>query len=365
MCCGTKSESRSGLYNPQGLEMNDYVVRKGDTLWGIAGERLGNPTRWQEIAQLNNLENADFLLVGQTLLLPGHTNAGASYGMSRALPEKFVGSSHLEKHPATHVPARAFFFVVADEFNPLTRKLVRKVVFPRELQGNPELVREILNPDRFGIQARGPGSKVSIGRHVLGMTNSRYISASELPMGSPRFSGQRFFIDVNKVKQSGGVIHEADEIARDLSRIAAKTKDPRFLQYIDDIRLKSLGIDKEVLIEGEVMARAVKGSSAMALTRGLQFVQGVGIVMSAYDLGRAGVQSYEKGTIKPIAAESVRQLGGWAAAVAGMKLGTAAGAAFGIATGPGVVLSAGAGALIGGVAGYFGFDWVADHIYEN
>jgi hypothetical protein len=82
-------------------------------------------------------------------------------------------------------------------------------------------------------------------------------------------------------------------------------------------------------------------------------------------LGKAGVQSYEQSTVKPIAAESIRQLGGWAAAVAGMKLGTAAGAAFGIATGPGVVIAAGAGALIGGVAGYFGFDWIADQIYEN
>jgi hypothetical protein len=242
----------------------EYVVRRGDTLWAIAGKCLGNPTRWQEIVRLNNLKNADFLLVGQHLRLPDRAGSNQAWGRGTTRPDPFARSAQIEQHPATCVPARAFFFVVADEINPFTRKLVRKVIFPKGLQGNPELVNQILNPDRFGLKPKALSSKVSVGRHVLGMTDSRYISASELPLGSPRFSGQRFFIDVNKVKQSGGIIHEADEIAKDLSRIAAKTKDPKFLQYIDDIRFKSLGVDKEVLIEGEIIAKAVKGSGAMA-----------------------------------------------------------------------------------------------------
>jgi hypothetical protein len=48
-----------------------------------------------------------------------------------------------------------------------------------------------------------------------------------------------------------------------------------------------------------------------------------------------------------------------------MKLGGVAGGCFGISTGPGVVLAAGIGSIAGGVLGYFGFDWIADHIYEN
>jgi hypothetical protein len=43
----------------------------------------------------------------------------------------------------------------------------------------------------------------------------------------------------------------------------------------------------------------------------------------------------------------------------------ALGAAAGVETGPGMVLTAIGGGLIGGVAGYFGGDWVADFIYED
>ncbi|HIE9781355.1 TPA: hypothetical protein ACXRZB_002721 [Klebsiella pneumoniae] len=52
-------------------------------------------------------------------------------------------------------------------------------------------------------------------------------------------------------------------------------------------------------------------------------------------------------------------------AVAGAKIGTVAGAAVGIETGPGVVLTGLIGGVIFGTAGYFGADWVADHIDEN
>src|SRR5207244_10936460 len=140
------------------------------------------------------------------------------------------------------------------------------------------------------------------------------------------------WIETEKARRSGGIIHEADEIARDLERIAAKAKDAKFLHYIEDIRHRSLIIDKEVVIEGWVPAAAVKGATATALTRGLQVVQGVGIVMSAYDLSMAGVRSHQQGSVKPIAAESIRQVGGWTSAVAGLKLGAATGALFGIET---------------------------------
>ncbi|WP_421648306.1 hypothetical protein [Klebsiella pneumoniae] len=61
----------------------------------------------------------------------------------------------------------------------------------------------------------------------------------------------------------------------------------------------------------------------------------------------------------------LRQAGGWGMAVAGAKIGTVAGAAVGIETGPGVVLTGLIGGVIFGTAGYFGADWVADHIDEN
>lgn len=61
-----------------------YVVRRGDTLWGIAETRLGDPQRWREIAQLNygrpqpggrTLTNAHWVYPGWTLYLPAETAA--------------------------------------------------------------------------------------------------------------------------------------------------------------------------------------------------------------------------------------------------------------------------------------------------
>jgi hypothetical protein len=52
----------------------------------------------------------------------------------------------------------------------------------------------------------------------------------------------------------------------------------------------------------------------MAITKNLRFVRGVGVVFTAYDLGRAGVASFKSGSLQPVAAESVCQLGGWGVA---------------------------------------------------
>ncbi|MHC4193968.1 MAG: LysM peptidoglycan-binding domain-containing protein [Planctomycetota bacterium] len=50
-----------------------YVVRDGDSLWRIAAERLGDGSRYMEIANLNAdvLEDENTLLVGMRLKLPG------------------------------------------------------------------------------------------------------------------------------------------------------------------------------------------------------------------------------------------------------------------------------------------------------
>ena len=49
-----------------------YVVREGDTLWSIAGEQLGNPSRYKEISKLNAdvLEDENDLTLGMRLSLP-------------------------------------------------------------------------------------------------------------------------------------------------------------------------------------------------------------------------------------------------------------------------------------------------------
>jgi len=123
--------------------------------------------------------------------------------------------------------------------------------------------------------------------------------------------------------------------------------------------------DREVLIRGSVPATAIKGTTAMALTRGLQVVQVVGFVVTAVELTQATRKSMAARSAAPIAAEGIRQVGGWAMAWGGMKLGGVAGAAVGIETGPGAIVFGAAGALAGGFAGYMGFDWVADQIDSN
>lgn len=52
---------------------NGYVVMRGDSLWLIAQDRLGNGRRWMEIYEMNKetLKNPDLIRVGQRLAMPG------------------------------------------------------------------------------------------------------------------------------------------------------------------------------------------------------------------------------------------------------------------------------------------------------
>ena len=260
-------------------------------------------------------------------------------------------------------PAKWFHFILADEWDPTRGKLVRKVVFPQRLQNSQALLEQILRPERHGFMPRNPGSQVTLGRHVLGMTDSRFISTSRSLFGSPRFEGRRYWIDEQRLRASGATVHDAADIIADLDRIAAKNANrPAFRQYIEDIKRKSLVADREAVIEGAVLPGAVKGATAMAATRGLQFLQGVGIVITVYDIEQAGVRSVDTRSARPLAAEAMRQAGGCGGALLGMKLGAAGGALVGIETGPGAVVSAAGGAFIFGVAGYFGASWAAELI---
>lgn len=49
-----------------------YVVKPGDSLWGIAQSQLGSGLRWNEIYKLNmgTIQNPDLIFPGQTFKLP-------------------------------------------------------------------------------------------------------------------------------------------------------------------------------------------------------------------------------------------------------------------------------------------------------
>ena len=55
-------------------QSRQYVVREGDSLWQIAAERLGDPSRYKEISKLNAniLDDEDTLTVGMRLRMPAH-----------------------------------------------------------------------------------------------------------------------------------------------------------------------------------------------------------------------------------------------------------------------------------------------------
>jgi hypothetical protein len=51
---------------------NQYIVRQGDSLWSIAGDQLGNGSRYKEISKLNAdvLKDENDLVIGMHLKLP-------------------------------------------------------------------------------------------------------------------------------------------------------------------------------------------------------------------------------------------------------------------------------------------------------
>lgn len=356
-----------------------YTVKAGDSLWRIAWLQLGDPERWVDIASLNLLRRPERLLVGQRLHLPltlgrslsssvrdADASTRSTFQMDLGLNHPYNASASIASYEKRTplIPARAYLFFFMDEFDPFTKKLTRKVGLSIQKPVTPQEAVRILNPETYGITAKIPGNThITLGRHVLGMTDSKFISTSDLPAGSPRLDGKPFWIDVAKLEAAGVTFHSQEDIQKDLDRIKAKLKKPESIASLERIRELSRDVDKELVLEGFIPAAAVKGASAMKLTRVLRVVEGVGLILSAYDLARAGHHSYQTKSVVPLAEEAIRQSGGWGGAWAGAQIGGAGGAALGIETGPGALLTGAAGALIFGTAGFFGADWATKRIF--
>ena len=342
-----------------------YIIQPGDTLWRIAARQLGDAEKWRQLVEDNPGVVPAQLIVGDALILRDAMPAPEAWRD----PASAMAPPSAAEQRASLIPARAFLFVLADEWDPRRRKVVRRVLVNPRLAaawaarlGKP--MRVFPDPEVFGFLPTDSTSRLSPGRHALGIKPSPFSSASDRVLGATRFRGAPFWIDVEAAQASGATVHETAEIIADLGRIAAKTKNPRELARVLYIR-RLVTEDAEVLVRGAIPGAAVQGAGARVATRLVQGVQVVGFVMTAVDLGRASGAAVQMGSVKPLAAEAIRQAGGWAAAWAGVKLGAAAGAALGIETGPGAVLTAAAGGALGGVAGYCGFDWIADSVYEN
>jgi outer membrane lipoprotein SlyB len=351
-----------------------YYVQPGDSLWFIAESQLGDGNRWTEIVRANGLLPPYNLLIGQELSLPSPITDGQAgppavpqFRPPRRPPPIIVPQVSQDPSgphkPAWVIAARGSLFVILREFAP-NGKLVRKVL---SLPYATTAATIVNFPDQFGFHPRNMNGLVTLGEHALGNTMSRFISASAKPFGAPNFPGTPWYIDIAKAESGGAIIHSTEEIIRDLDRIAATTTNQGLLQRI--ARLKSVidSVEGEVLIEGSVRASAVQSAEAAAnelkifkaLGRTGKVITVVGVVFTAYDLEQASVRSIKSGSIRPIAAETVRQGMGWGGGFLG---GFALGAALGIETGPGAILTGLVGGIIGGIAGFWGGNLLAEKI---
>ena len=74
----------------------DYVVKEGDTLSGIAKEFLGSEVEWRAIADLNDIKDPDRIFVGQNLRLPstkGELDAEAKEQMKQETKQEVAGET--------------------------------------------------------------------------------------------------------------------------------------------------------------------------------------------------------------------------------------------------------------------------------
>jgi hypothetical protein len=288
-------------------------------------------------------------------------------------------------------PARGFLFVVFDQLPEVgTRNLVRKVG---------------VVPKNFALHPANPLGRLTAAQHALGVnpSQSQWLSASGRPFGAANFQGTPLLIDTAKIANGGGRVITTAELVVALRKHAGRN--PSSASQVNRLINAITHAEEEVLVEGSTPPRSarplsashnryVKAAEALweqfdakqmtraELEAGLSSLDDAykgaravgrvgrvfmvaGIVFTVIDVTRATSQSIKQRSVKPIAAETLRQVGGWGSAITGAKIGTLTGAAFGIETGPGAVITGAISAVIFGAAGYFGADWIADHISEN
>lgn len=376
--------------------MEDYVLQYGDTLEKIASEKLGNVNRWREIAEINKLQNADNLLIGQKLKIPKNSlNISSDF-----LPNQNLDSNNTPANqiPASLALARGYMFVVFEQLPEVgSKNVIRKVA---------------IIPKDYSLFPKNPLAKYSPAEHALmgNILETQYLSTSNKPFGSPTMPKQSLknpkgwnellLIDTDKAQSGGAKIIRVEELVADLRRHAIEN--PKAQNQIRNLINAIEKIEGETLIEGSVPGNAVKRVStahskyiatadelvaqakrgaiseqqlyteleslgksykkAKIFGRVGRVLTVVGVVFTAVDVADAAQKSYDKGSFKPLAAETVRQVGGWGGAMAGAKIGFWVGAAFGIETGPGAIVTGAVGAIVFGAIGYFAGDYLAGWI---
>lgn len=368
--------------------MEKYTVQPGDTLTSIAIKKFDSSKKWLEIAQLNSLASPYQLFVGQILKLPDSKTSLSPIG-STTLNNFSIGSQSQQETPASLALARGFMFVVFEQLPDVgSKKIIRKVaVIPKD----------------FSLFAPNPAANLSIAEHALGSNNSQFLSAGDKPFGAPSIKGKPLIIDVGKTQTAGGKIFTVEEVVADLNRFAEQN--PAARTRVNQLIWAVRNVEGETLIQGGIPGEAVRRvstahtpyistaeklwadfeakritksqleaelktlengySKAKIVGRVGRVLTVVGVIFTVKDVADATQRSVEKGSFKPLAAETVRQAGGWGGAVAGAKIGFWVGAAFGIETGPGAIITGAIGAVVFGAIGYFAADKLAGWIEDE
>ncbi|MBW4697732.1 MAG: ankyrin repeat domain-containing protein [Aphanocapsa lilacina HA4352-LM1] len=195
----------------------------------------------------------------------------------------------------------------------------------------------IFDPTHFGMTPSDPSAVLQPAEHALNQHaggGSPYLSASERPFGAPNIEGKPYWIDLEQTRAAGAETISNAELVANMDELAQQNPSmgPRANMW-----KAAQAAEGEMLIKGNVPPAAIESGGMRAL-KGLGTTAGVlGAGMTAYDLYQAGQESIEEASVAPIAAEGVRQVGGWAGAWAGAQAGAGLGALAGVTTGPGAI----------------------------
>jgi RHS repeat-associated protein len=235
----------------------------------------------------------------------------------------------------------------------------RKIVVRKDVKFEADFAKEL------GISPKDPKSPVTAAEHALGNNKSNYVSVSERRSGAPTFEGEKIEIDVQAAKKHGAEFISNKELTKQVKELgAAGAVHPERVAKWEAAQ-KGAGGEREALFKGHVAAEAVE-TTAKKIIRGVGRAAGlVGLGLTAKDLYGAANESANVGSVAPLAAESIRQVGGWVGALYGFKAVAALAGLTALGTGPGALVAAFIGGLIGGTLGYFAFDFGADLIYAN
>jgi hypothetical protein len=306
-----------------------FAVAKDDSLVTIARDRLGDPHRWGEIARLNQLGPPYRLLVGEIHELPTRFAGSlqpALAGAGHAPPSGPVLAGrqwlHDADRPATAVPARAYLLVLADE--PASAGRAARQVLTVPLPSG-EAVADA--PGLFGLE---PGADTQSG-------------ASPDGPRSPASAGDNArVLDPQAAQRLGLTRVDPADLRSALDRLAGLNP------ALGDRIGRLLG-----LLEPEKSPPSA-GSSPPAPARsdgqGMRVAEVIGLIVSAYDVGRVDGLSCRRATPQELASARLKCLAGWGSEWLGFRLAGLDGTAVAIDAGPGPVPIAALGGITYGTS---------------